>query len=69
MPSSVIQSFVYDKAECRLVVRFVSGKVYIYEGVPEDIAAGFNTAASKGIYFNDVIRDRFSFAQAHSRGR
>lgn len=69
MPSSVIQSFVYDKEEQRLVVRFVSGKVYTYNDVPAAIADGFKAAASKGTYFNDVIRDRFSFARSQSRGR
>jgi hypothetical protein len=68
MPSRVIQSFVYDKEERRLVVRFVSGKVYRYEEVPAEIAEGFGAAASKGTYFNDVIRDRFRFARSRSRG-
>lgn len=68
MPSSVIQSFVYDKEERRLVVRFVSGKVYRYEEVPAEIAEGFRAAASKGTYFNDVIRDRFRFARSRSQG-
>ena len=63
VPSSVIQSFAYDKEDCRLIVRFVGGKVYTYEDVPGDVAAGLGTAASKGSYFNDVIRDRFPFAR------
>jgi hypothetical protein len=67
VPSSVIQSFVYDKEERRLVVRFVSGKVYRYEEVPAAIAEGFGTAASKGTYFNDVIRDRFPFVRSRSQ--
>ena len=69
MPSSVIQSFVYDKEEQRLVVRFVSGKVYTYDDVPAEVAEGFRAAASKGTYFNDVVRDRFPFARSRSRGR
>ena len=69
MPSSVIQSFVYDKEEQRLVVRFVSGKVFTYDDVPAKIAEGFRAAASKGTYFNEVIRDRFPFARSRSRGR
>jgi hypothetical protein len=67
VPSSVIQSFAYDKEERRLVVRFVSGKVYRYEEVPAEIAEGFRAAASKGTYFNDVIRDRFPFARSRSK--
>ncbi len=69
MPSSVIQSFVYDKEERRLVVRFVSGKVYTYDDVPAEMVDGFKAAASKGSYFNKVIRDRFPFARARSGGR
>lgn len=69
VPSSVIQSFVYDKEEQRLGVRFVSGKVYTYDDVPGATVAGFRAAASKGTYFNDVIRDRFPFARRRSRGR
>ena len=69
MPSSVIQSFVYDTEERRLVVRFVSGKVYTYDDVPAGIADGFKAAASKGTYFNEVIRDRFPFARTRRRSR
>lgn len=69
MPSSGIQSFVYDKEERRLIVRFVSGKVYTYHDVPAAIVDEFRAASSKGTYFNDVIRDRFPFARSRSRGR
>lgn len=66
MPSSVIRTFVYDKEESRLVVRFASGKVYTYDDVPAEVAAGFATAASQGSYFNEVIRDRFAFRRKRS---
>jgi hypothetical protein len=69
MTSSVIQSFVYDKDERRLVVRFVSGKVYTYDDVPAEVVDGFSAAPSKGTYFNDVIRDRFHFARRMSDQR
>ena len=59
MPSSVIQTFVYDKEERRLTVRFVSDRVYSYANVPAAIVAGFATASSKGHYFNEYVRDRF----------
>ena len=69
VPSSVIQSFVYDKEEHRLVVRFVSGKVYSYDDVPADIVDGFRAAASKGSYFNEIIRDRYRSVRARSRSK
>jgi lysyl-tRNA synthetase class 2 len=68
MPSSVIETFAYDEDERRLMVRFVSGLVYVYASVPGDVAAGFRDAPSKGQYFNESIRDRFSFARSR-KGR
>jgi hypothetical protein len=63
MPSSVIQNFDYDDGEQRLIVRFVSGLVYAYAGVPAEIVAGLRDASSKGQYFTAIIRDRFSFTR------
>ena len=66
MPSSVIQTVDYDKDERQLTVRFVSGRVYSYADVPAEIATGFATAASKGHYFNECVRDRFPYARSRS---
>lgn len=44
MVSSVIQSFVYDKEERRLVVCFVSGKVNAYADVPPKTVDGFSSS-------------------------
>lgn len=66
MPSSVIQTLVYDKDERQLTVRFVSGRVYSYADVPAEIATGFATATSKGHYFNEYVRDRFPYARSRS---
>jgi len=59
MPSSVIRSFTYDAEACRLTIRFVSGRLYIYERVPPDVARGLAEAPSSGVFFNAAIRDRF----------
>jgi hypothetical protein len=59
MPSSAIRRFVYDQSELRLWVEFTSGRRYVYEAVPEEVATTFRTAFSKGVYFNTRIRDRF----------
>ncbi len=59
MPSSVIRRFVYDTDKRELWIEFVSGRRYVYEDVPEDIAEALSLALSKGIYFNSRIRDRF----------
>ncbi len=60
MPSSVIRSFDYHAPSRRLTVRFVTGRVYAYDDVPPDIAEGLGAAASRGSFFNLVIRDRFA---------
>jgi hypothetical protein len=59
MPSSVIHRFVYDPAKRALWIEFVTGRRYVYEEVPEDIAEAFRLALSQGIYFNRRIRDSF----------
>jgi hypothetical protein len=63
MPSSVIRRFVYDQSEHRLWVEFTTGRRYVYEDVPEDVATTFRTAFSKGVYFNTRIRDRFRYRE------
>jgi len=59
MPSTVIRRFVYDPAAEELWVEFVSGRRYVYSGVPRETADTFRAAFAKGIYFNSRIRDRF----------
>ena len=61
MPSSVLQFFHYDAERHELLIGFQSGKRYVYENVPPDVAAGLKAARSRGEYFNDHIRDRYSF--------
>lgn len=60
MPSSVVKSIVYENEHSRLTVTFVSGRVYEYYLVPPSVAAAFSTARSKGTYFNQHIRDRYT---------
>ena len=63
MPSSVIQSFVYDPVSAALDVTFVSGRRYRYFRVPASAAQGLADAVSKGRYFNARIRDRYVFEE------
>jgi lysyl-tRNA synthetase class 2 len=60
MPSTVIRRFDYDPRAQALDVEFVSGRRYRYAGVPENVAAAFREAFSKGRFFNARIRDRFA---------
>jgi hypothetical protein len=64
MPSTVIRRFAYDSDNCELWVEFVSGRRYVYEGVPESVANTLGSAFSKGVYFNSRIRDRFHYREA-----
>lgn len=61
MPSSVIRFFRYSPDTRELKVSFVSGRLYVYENVPPEVAAAFRNAYSKGTFFNHEIRDRYAY--------
>lgn len=61
MPSSVIRFFRYAPDTRELKVAFVSGRLYVYEDVPPEVAAAFKEARSKGTFFNHEIRDRYDY--------
>ena len=59
MPSTVIKRFDYRPDTAELLVTFVTGRRYLYSGVPEEAAARFRAAFSKGSHFNRRIRDHY----------
>ena len=61
MPSTVIKNFRYDQDSQILRVEFLSGKMYAYKKVPEEIYLGLKGSREKGVYFNVEIRGRFEF--------
>jgi hypothetical protein len=61
MPSTVIAFFHYDAGRKVLRIRFVSGRIYEYLDVPEDIYSGMKEASSKGTYFNQHVKDQFKY--------
>ena len=61
MPSSVIRFFRYAPDTRELKVTFVSGRLYVYEDVPPEVAAACRNAGSKGTFFNREIRDRYLY--------
>lgn len=63
--SSVITRFDYNAAARELHVTFTSGRRYSYFGVPAEVYYQFCRAASKGEFFNAMIRDRYAFAEQH----
>jgi hypothetical protein len=63
MPSTVIHRFAYDPARRTLDIEFVSGRLYRYREVPEEVAERFRSAFSKGRFFNAHIRDIYAFGE------
>ena len=61
MPSSVVSSFTYNAKVCTLTIIFVSGMVYNYKKVPQEIYDAMKTSTSKGIYFNRHIKGKYDF--------
>lgn len=61
MPSTVIRKFTYDSEKERLYVTFLSGKVYVYLNVPEDVYEEMKAAFSKGKFLNENIKGKYTF--------
>ena len=61
MPSTVIKFYHYSPATAELTIGFVSGNVYKYQDVPEEVYLMMKHSFSKGIFFNTYIRDRYNF--------
>ena len=68
MPSTVIRRFVYDPAARELWIEFVTGRRYVYEDVPENVAGALRSAFAKGVYFNSRIRDHFRYRDVTKEG-
>jgi len=64
MPSTVIRAHWYSARRRELTILFQTGKAYIYLDVPEEVHAGMTAASSKGEYFNQAIRGRFTFVRS-----
>lgn len=61
MPSSVIDHFNYIPDAEILRVTFISGSVYLYKGVPQQVYERIKIARSKGKYLNRYIKGKFPF--------
>ena len=57
--STVLRSVGYDDSTSTLEVEFHNGVVYGYRSVPPEIYAALMSAASKGHYFDTVIRQSY----------
>ena len=68
MPSLVIRRFLYLPDTHELTIEFVTGRRYVYSGVPEEEVRAFRSAFSKGTYFNRNIRDSYPCREIASAG-
>jgi lysyl-tRNA synthetase class 2 len=63
MPSTAIRSFHYRADRRELEVTFTTGRRYLYFDVPPLIEQAFRAAGSRGRFFNERIRDHYSFRE------
>lgn len=61
MPSSVVSTMSYNADTSTLRVVFVSGKIYDYKNVPEEVYHAMKTSASKGTYLNQHIKAHYEY--------
>jgi len=61
MPSTVVSSIHYNAATSTLRVMFVSGMIYEYENVPEEIYKELKKSSSKGTYLNQHIKGTYDY--------
>ena len=61
MPSTVIAHMHYNAETLTLRIVFVSGMVYDYKDVPEEVYKAMKTSGSKGIYLNTHIKGNYKF--------
>lgn len=61
--SSAIATIAHDPVTLTLRVTFHGSGTYTYDGVPRSVYEAFLRASSKGSFFNEHIRDRYSAAR------
>ena len=61
MPSSVVAAIRYDNSSSTLRVVYVSGAVYDYKKVPEEVYTEMKKAFSKGEFLNKEIKPKYPF--------
>ena len=61
--SSVLRSYAYDPQSKIFEVKIVTGEVYQYFDVQQDMFDGFLNAKSKGVYYNTVIKPGRKYEQ------
>ena len=59
--STTLAAVAYDECQSALQLEFRTGAIYEYWGVPAGVHEALLDAASKGRYFNQIIRGRFPY--------
>ncbi|PWV47639.1 KTSC domain-containing protein [Chitinophaga sp. S165] len=55
----------YDRDTATLRVIFVSGLIYDYKNVPEEVYQAMKTSFSKGIYLNKHIKGHYEYEKVN----
>jgi len=63
MPSAVIAKYDYDAVAQTLTVRYQTGKIYQYTGVPEKVYRAMRATMYKGHFLNREIKGHYSFTE------
>ena len=61
MPSSVVAAMQYNSVTSTLRIIYVSGDVYDYKNVPEEVYREMKAYSSKGTYLNKKIKGKYNF--------
>ena len=61
MPSTVVKYFKYNEESHTLTIHYVSGMVYEYLEVPEEVVNELKQSRSKGTYLNKFIKGKFEY--------
>jgi hypothetical protein len=56
----------YDRDTATLRVIFVSGLIYDYKNVPEEVYEAMKTSFSKGIYLNKHIKGHYEYEKVNN---
>lgn len=61
--SANVSGWGYDSENSELYVEFNSGSMYMYSGVPTDVAEGMREAPSKGQYHAQFIKGHYPYTR------
>lgn len=67
MPSSVVAHMKYDPLTAVLRITFVSGLVYEYMNVPEQVYTSLKISGSKGRFLNRYIKGHYRYKKIECR--